>query len=166
MNKQQGFIDHIVKFTEEEIQEFLEKNKDEKFYAFAYDVNAETYGIYLSFNTISDFNNKLKLYQNSEYAQLYYDSEQIDRLKYNPGDWKYQNFVSIEFIYPAKIKELYDVVLDAHSNDLLNYAEKALSKFKLTNTYQSIPKDKDFIAFTIDHHEDELDAIKRVISIN
>ena len=37
MSKQEGFIDHIVTFTCEEVMEFLEKNPNEKFYAFAFE---------------------------------------------------------------------------------------------------------------------------------
>lgn len=166
MSKQAGFIDHIVTFTKEEVLEFLSNNKDEKFYAFAFDVNPETYGIYLSFNTESDFNKKLDEYKQGEYAEYYQDDNNILRLRYNPGDWKYQNFVSIEFIYEAKIKELFDVVLDPNSDTLLNYAERAMSKFKSTDVYQMIPKEKDFIAYCIDHDEDELEAINRTLSIN
>ena len=112
MSKQDGFIQHIVTFSEEEVNRFLEEHKDEKFYAFAYDCNPETHGIYLSFNTEKAFDKSLRAYRNSEIGLIYQDEEQVQRLRYNPGDWKYQNFVSIEFIYEAKIKELFDVVLD------------------------------------------------------
>lgn len=166
MSKQEGFIDHIVTFTCEEVIEFLEKNHDKKFYAFAFDVNPDTYGIYLSFNTEAEFNKKLDEYKSGEYSEYYKDIDQVNRLRYNPGDWKYQNFVSIEFIYEAKIKELFDVVLDPNTDSLLKYAERAMSKFKKTEVYNKIPKEKDFIAFCIDHDEDELEAIKRTISIN
>ena len=166
MNKQEGFIDHIVSFTSEEVLEFLTKNKDEKFYAFAFDVNPETYGIYLSFNTEAEFNKKLAEYKAGEYGEYYGDLDNVNRLRYNPGDWKYQNFVSIEFIYHAKIKELFDVVLDADTDSLLKYAERAMTKFKKSEAYRLIPKEKDFIAFCIDHDEDELLAISRTLSIN
>lgn len=166
MNKQDGFIEHIVSFTEEEVSQFIKEHSNERFYAFAYDVNPATKGIYLSFNTEADFKVKLKQYQEGNYAFLYQSDDQIKRLRYNPGDWKYQNFVSIEFIYDAKIKELFDVVLVESKNNLLDYAEQALLSFKKTETYEHIPKEKDFIAFCIDHEEDELEALDRALRIH
>ena len=166
MSKQDGFVEHIVTFTEEEVAEFIAEHNNQTFYAFAYDVNPQTHGIYLSFNTEEAYQESLESYQNGDYAFLYQTDDQKRRLKYNPGDWKYQNFVSIEFIYEAKIKELFDVVLNKEIDDLLNFAEQALVDFRKTEVYNSIPKDKDFIAFCIDHDEDELEAIKRVLRIN
>lgn len=166
MSKHEDFINHILSFTKEEVRDFIEKHPNESFYAFAYDVNPKTYGIYLSFNTIDHFNETLDSYKNSEYQMFYQTKEQIERLKYNPGDWKYQNFVSIEFIYKHKLVELFDTDLDPSTNVLLDFAEKTLSKFRLTNVYKEIPKDHGFIAFCIDNEEDELEAIKRAININ
>ena len=166
MNKQEKFIEHIVAFTCEEVNAFLVEHPDEEFYAFAYDCNPQTKGIYLSFNTINAFKETLYQYQNSEYSDLYNSKNQINRLKFNPGDWKYHNFVYIEFIYDDKLKELFDVVLDPNTNNLMNFAERALLDFKRTAVYQSIPKTVDFISFCIDQEEDELKAIQRSIRIN
>lgn len=166
MSKHQAFIDHIVSFTEEEVRVFLEEHEGEEFYAFAYDCNPETKGIYLSFNTEKAFEEKLLKYQSGEFAFLYDDEQYIKRLKYNPGDWKYQNFVSIEFIYDEKIKELFDVVLDAKGIVLMNFAQKALLQFQESDVYKAIPKTKGFIAYCIDHDEDELDALARALAIN
>lgn len=160
------FIQHIVEFTEEEVEVFIKEHENEVFYSFAYDCNAETSGIYLSFNTLNSFEETLEKYREGEYASFYNDEESVLRLKYNPGDWKYQNFVYIEFIYEDKIKELFDVSIDKNSNDLLNIAERALLDFRKTKVYQTIPKTDDFLAFCIDHDEDELDAIERSIKIN
>lgn len=166
MEKREKFIQHIVDFTNEEVLEFLNEHLGEEFYSFAFDVNPQTHGIYLSFNTLEAFNKSLSDYQASEFSSLYSNVEQVKRLKYNPGDWKYQNFVSIEFIYFEKIKELFDVELDPNSDDLLNFAEIAMRRFRESLVYAQIPKTKDFIAFCIDHEEDELMALERAVSIN
>lgn len=166
MNKHQQFVDHIVSFTKEEVSHFLKEHPSEIFYAFAYDCNPETKGIYLSFNTKEAFNNTLKKYQMGEFSTFYKTTDQINRLKFNPGDWKYHNFVYIEFIYDEKIKELFDVVLDPETNSLMIFAERAMLEFKRSSLYQEIPKTDDFISFCIDHEEDELEAIARSIKIN
>ena len=166
MSGYEKFIQHIVEFTEEEVSLFIDEHKNEEYYAFAYDCNPETNGIYLSFNTMGEFERTLDLYQAGSYADLYEEEDYIFRLKYNPGDWKYQNFVYIEFIYEAKIKELFGVEINRKSDDLLKIAQRALLEFKKTEVYKEIPKTQDFIAFCIDHEEDERDAINRSLRQN
>ncbi|MEG7759807.1 DUF4303 domain-containing protein, partial [Listeria monocytogenes] len=62
------------------------------YYAFAFDCNAEYAEINLCVNTEKAFAETLARYQNGKYSENYQTEEEIQELKYNTGDWKYQCF--------------------------------------------------------------------------
>ncbi|NLC34402.1 MAG: DUF4303 domain-containing protein, partial [Erysipelothrix sp.] len=105
-------------------------------------------------------------YQNGVYQHYYDDPQNVLRLKYNPGDWKYQNFANVEFYYTDVLKERYNSVFEEDGLLLHAYAEALLRLLTQTPIFKALRKTDDFISYIINHDEDELEAIQSRLHIN
>jgi hypothetical protein len=167
----------IVEFAEKGVEKFLQENPGLKFYAFAFDCNAEYAGVSLCLNTEEDFAGTLKHYQEGEFSKHYQKEEDIKDLKFNTGDWEYQCFDNLEIfseeeldeianaIYPDKPDDDYEK-WGEFVNELLELFTESLIEFAKTETFNKIPKTDDFTFFCIDHDEDFDDAINRLQSVS
>lgn len=155
----------ILDFTIHSVEDFLTKNPNTEFYAFAFDCNAE---VNLCFNTEIEFQKTLDYYQTGEYSQNYKSEKDIKNLKYNTGDWEYQCFDTVYVLSESELESIFSQLPDddykswnLFSHHLLDLFSESLIEFTQTETYAKIPKTKDFIAFCIDHDEEVEDAIER-----
>lgn len=162
----------LLDFTIQGVSKFLKKHPNLSFYAFAYDCNIEYAEVNLCFNTEDDFQKTLFEYQNGKYAEYYQTEEDIEDLKYNTGDWEYQCFDTIYLYSNEEIDEIMNQIpeddyekLNDFLEDMLLLVSEVLMDFTKTEVYAQIPKTEDFIAYTIDHDEDFIDARERMNKI-
>ena len=152
----------LFDFTISGCSEFLDKNPEETFYAFAYDCNAEYCEVNLCFNTEESFQKTLKHYKNGPYKEQYDTENSVLSLRYNTGDWKYQCFETLYFETEENMKRLYGENLELQISEVMKMCQEVLEEFKMTNLYKKIPKTIDFIAYCIDH-DDEIEVIKPIL---
>lgn len=78
----------LLRISEESILDFAREHPCETFYAFGFDCNAEYGDVLLCANTEADFAETAK-----EYIEEWnYGPDDLDSLRHNFGDWKYQGF--------------------------------------------------------------------------
>lgn len=162
----------IIKFTEQSVADFLEKNKEKTFYAFCFDTNVEYGELNLSINTLEEFEKTLGYYQNN-YPDDYNTDESIFDLKYNSGDWTYNCFATV-FVVEDKIEEHLSSVADTLGFDevdncierIREFFTECFLEFMETEVYKKIPKTDDFKAFCLDHDEDLEDFYIRIDKLN
>lgn len=165
-------INKIVTFAENGVEKFIKEHPSLTFYSFAFACNAEYGEINLCFNTEAAFSEILSYYQD-RYPENYTSSENIQDLKYNTGDWKYQCFdtmfvleeeeLSAIFseIYPDEVNDNY-LAWDQFINELLDLFTESLIRFSKTKVFKNIKKTDNFNFFCIDHDEEVLEAFKRM----
>ncbi|MBC6297877.1 DUF4303 domain-containing protein [Listeria sp. FSL L7-1517] len=170
-------IQNIVYFATKGVETFLKENPTLTFYAFAFDCNVEAAEINLCLNTEEAFAETLGAYQSGEYANQYQTVEQIQDVKYNTGDWKYQCFDTFYVLteeelttvfnklYPNEVEDDYQAWI-GFINELLMEFTKSLVAFSKTEAFKQIPKTADFEFFCIDHEEEVETAIKRIELLN
>ncbi|MDR2425184.1 MAG: DUF4303 domain-containing protein [Prevotellaceae bacterium] len=159
----------IIEFAVKGVEKFLNENPNLKFYALAFDCNAEYAGIGLCLNTEESFQNTLKHYQTGDSAKYYQKAEDIKDLKYNTGDWEYQCFENLDVFDENELQKIFDEMPDDDYqswnnfvNDLLELFTESLVEFSKTETFTKIPKTDNFIVYCIDHDEDFDDAMERL----
>ena len=79
----------MLQFSITAIQDFAANHQEEVFYGFSIDATM------LCLNSEQKFSESLAHYQ-SEDLEYYSDAEEIQNLRINTGDWKYQGFADIE----------------------------------------------------------------------
>ncbi|TYV36327.1 DUF4303 domain-containing protein [Listeria monocytogenes] len=163
----------IVNFTIEGVEKFLQENPELTYYAFAFDCNAEYAEINLCVNTEKAFAETLARYQNGKHGENYQTEEDIQELKYNTGDWKYQCFDTFYVfsdeeltaifnqIYPNEVDDDYQA-WEVYVNELLVTFTESIIKFSETKTFEKINKTADFKFFCIDHEEEVADSMTRM----
>ena len=160
----------LLEFTINGVNSFLEANPELVFYAFAFDCNTEECAeVLLCFNTEKEFSKTLEEYQKGRFSHLYKKEEEVFDLKFNTGDWEYQDVDDISLMTRKEIDTIYNSIPSADFNEWENFTEslmqlfcETLVEFRKTETYNRIPKTKDFISFCIDHDEDFEPAMKRL----
>lgn len=161
---------NLLDFTISGVEKFLKENPTLEFYAFAFDCNAEYCEVNLCFNTETDFQKTLTHYQSGKYGDNYQTDEEIIELKFNTGDWDYQCFDTHYVLEESELDEIYqNCPEDDDDKTWLEFVEnlnelfcEVLLQFTQTETYQKIPKTKDFTPFCIDHDEDFETATDRL----
>lgn len=158
----------IFDFSVQGVERFIRNNPDLVFYAFAFDCNTEYAEINLCFNTETEFQKTLKLYQEGEYSSGYKSEEDIKYLRYNTGDWAYQCFDTLYVLSENDLNDILNKLPDddykswnIFTHDLLDIFTESLIEFTQTDIYARISKTEDFIVFSIDHDEDFKEAIER-----
>lgn len=162
----------LLEFTIQAVEKFLKEHPELEFYAFAYDCNAEYAEVNLCLNTQDQFKKTLHQYQSNEFSDHYQTIEQINTLKFNTGDWKYQCFDTIYILDDPQLNDIYGELPEDDGQSWHEFVEslmllfsESLLEFTQTDTYKAIPKTQDFIAYAIDHDEDFNDAITRMFSL-
>jgi hypothetical protein len=140
------------------IQDFAKEHREETFYAFSIDASL------LCLNSIEKLEKTLKKYQ-TEYPASYQDSEEIDSLKYNTGDWDYQGFYTLKEGFDEELyNEHYDIAfehmgisdaaLTAMQQDTPYHhaMSSLLEKLIDSKAFDCLKKTDDFRAFLSEHN--------------
>jgi muconolactone delta-isomerase len=158
----------IVDFAVTGVQKFLQAHPNLEFYAFAFDCNAEYAEINLCLNTEADFAKTLKESQ-ARYPEDYQSEDNIKDLRYNTGDWEYQCFDTLYILTDEQLSEIFQAMPEddyqtwqKFVGSLVVMFTEALQDFTKTETYKTIPKTQNFMAFCIDHDEDFETALSRM----
>ncbi|HAA5362290.1 TPA_asm: hypothetical protein GF771_10825 [Listeria monocytogenes] len=163
----------IVNFAIEGVEKFLQENPELTYYAFAFDCNAEYAEINLCVNTEKAFAETLARYQNGKYSENYQTEEEIQELKYNTGDWKYQCFDTFYVFSEEELTAIFNQIYlnevdddyqawEVYVNELLVTFTESIIKFSETKTFEKINKTVDFKFFCIDHDEEVADSMTRM----
>lgn len=111
------------------IKEFSKDHKMSKIYVFGYEYRYEYGSILISLNCEEGFKETLKHYQEN-YPESYNDKESIEGLKYNPGDWSFQDFKSFTILtkeneqkYTETLKKVLNKLNDEKVFDDLNKSD-------------------------------------------
>ncbi|BDU24432.1 DUF4303 domain-containing protein [Flavobacterium sp. GSB-24] len=162
----------LIDFTTTGVQEFLSQNPDLEFYAFAYSCNAEDAQVNLCFNTIQDFEKTLNRYKNGRYSEYYRLDEAVKGLKYNIGDWEYMCFDTINVLSEEELNKIFNDLPDddykswkLFVEELMELFCECLLEFRESEIYKTIPKNENFVSFSIDHDEDFEDAEQRMLRV-
>jgi len=169
----------IIEYATASLNRFAKEHKEEKFYGFGLDVNATYGGILLCFNTEEDFEKT-----SQEYIKKWnYTKKDLEDLKLNFGDWKYQGFNlnyeewqnwnkyandiknyiifdDDEFMTEEEEDKIFEET-EKFSNDFLISCTNALLKLEKSGIFEQFEKEDDFFIQVIDHDEDEDEAKKR-----
>jgi hypothetical protein len=163
----------LLDFTNKAVEKFLKENPSHKFYAFAYDCYAEYAEVNLCLNTEKAFKKTLKNYQTRELSRYYQTASEIEKLKYNTKDWEYQYIDTTYILTEEQLTKFFnDLPDDNHISwkkfikELMELFCECLIDFTKTETYNKIPKTKDFMVFCIDHDENFENAIERLKMLN
>jgi len=158
-SRKQEIANQLLAFTEKEVVDFLAEHPDEKFYAFAFDCNAEYAEVNLCLNTEEVFRKTLNEYQ-SEYPEDYQSESDLLDLKYNTGDWEYQCFATTYIMEEDEMDALYGDDVDAQLTEFMEIFYQVLADFRKSTVYATIPKTDAFKLICLDHDDDVLESIE------
>jgi hypothetical protein len=153
----------ILRKISGDMERFLETHSHLEFYVLAFDCNTEYAGFLVSMNTQDDFSKTLETYR-SEYKGYYDDDQNVNELRYNPGDWEYTDISEVTLFEEEELIAKYGVDLDAQCEDMMVLCEEILEDFRKTDVFKRISKTKDFVSFCMDHEESFEDAMERQAS--
>ncbi|EOL42855.1 hypothetical protein [Enterococcus caccae] len=140
LEKQQEFF---FSFLTDSIDNFLLDRSDETFYVFALDCTIYEEGeINLYFNTVDLWQETTDYYTSKNHS-----TSQLEEMKYNARDWdENQRFASLH-LFDDWVEDEQDIetVLDWLCQQMLLLVE--------TDTFERIPKTKDFKVLVYDHDE-------------
>lgn len=148
--------DFFFNFLTDSIDNFLQDHSDETFYAFALDCNIYEEGeINLCFNTIELWQETINYYTDKGYSE-----KQLLEMKYAPSDWSEdQRITSIHLVDDwVEEDEDIEIVLDWLCQQMVLLVE--------SETFQHIPKTKDFKLLVLDHDEEPSDSQERFEKIS
>lgn len=172
-SKKEEIKKSLSDFTVKAVENFLRNNPTVRFHAFAYDCYAEYAEVNLCFNTEKSFKKTIKNYQTRELSRYYQTASEFDKLKYNTKDWEYQYIDTTYILTEEQLTKFFDDLPDDNHiswkkfiKELMELFCECLIDFTKTETYNKIPKTKDFIIFCIDHDEDFENEIKRLKMLN
>jgi hypothetical protein len=164
------------------IQLFAQTHKEEKFYGFGFDVNVDYGEVLLCFNTEEDFQKIAK-----DYIEKWnYSEEDIEQLRMNFGDWKYQGVnLDLDYIkdwslwsnYKKDIQSYFSSLFDMYeSNKAIEESQKfselfleciihVLIRLENNGVFNLINRENNFITLVINHDEDEDEFMERMKSV-
>lgn len=150
-------IDKMFIESKKAIKNFAKEHSGETFYAFSIDADM------LCLNSEEEFKKTLKYYQ-KKYPKSYNTNEDIDRLKYSIGDWKYQGFFSFldgfdhnlyseHYNIPFDNKNLDDKELEKlfQNTPYHKAMSELLEKLVENRAFDSLKKTSDFKVFLTEH---------------
>ena len=155
--------EEVLKKLVHDVEQFLNKHRDKKFYALALDCNTEYATFLVCMNTPEDFAKVLKTYQ-AKYEK-YTDENWIRKLRYNPGDWEYTAISEVNLFEEEELIAKYQDDIDRQCEEVMSLCEEILLGLRQTEVFGRIPKTLDFINFCIDHDEDVDSALERQIRL-
>ena len=86
-----------------DMEKFLCKHSNLRFYALAFDCNAEYANFLVCMNTTDEFEKTLQWYQKR--YENYNQEENILELRYNPGDWEYTDISQVDLFSEEELAE-------------------------------------------------------------
>ena len=114
----------------------------------------------LCFNTQDEFEKTLSQYQKGAYAYMYQTAEDILDLKFNTGDWEYQDVGSYEVFSSDELQEMFGDDIDSLIEGMMAFNYRVLQAFVKTKEFSLIPKAADFQPICLDHEDDVLEALE------
>lgn len=153
-------LKEILAQLEADTNAFLEQNPHLTFYSVGFDCNSEYASVLLCFNTQEDFEDTLKHYQTGLYQEHYQSQEDILDLRFNTGDWDYQDVASYTTFSEQELEDLYGDDIDQLCEDMMAFNYELLKEFVCSKSYQAISKTQDFCPICIDHEDDVLEALE------
>lgn len=141
-------VNRITEFVIKEIEAFARKNASETFYGFAIDGNL------LCLNSEEEFEKTLQNYQ-KRYGG-YSTIEEIDNLKHNTGDWKYQGFSILDdkqgFDMESYLEHFHEDDEYQESSDYTKSMNVVILELKKRNAFEVLNRTKDFYAIKVEHN--------------
>lgn len=151
----------LVAELSNDTEEFLAAHPELKFYSVGLDCNSEYGTMLLCFNTQEEFEKTLFKYQNGDFADSYQTAEEILDLKFNTGDWEYQDVASYQVFSSDELMAMFGDDIDSLIECMMDFNYKVLRAFVATEVFKIIPKTSDFQPICIDHEDDVLEALER-----
>ena len=151
----------LVAELSNDTEEFLAAHPELKFYSVGLDCNSEYGTMLLCFNTQEEFEKTLFKYQNGDFADSYQTAEEILDLKFNTGDWEYQDVASYQVFSSDELMAMFGDDVDSLIECMMDFNYKVLKAFVATEGFKIIPKTSDFQPICLDHEDDVLEALER-----
>ena len=151
----------LVAELSNDTEEFLAAHPELKFYSVGLDCNSEYGTMLLCFNTQEEFEKTLFKYQNGDFADSYQTAEEILDLKFNTGDWEYQDVASYQVFSSDELMAMFGDDIDSLIECMMDFNYKVLRAFVATEGFKIIPKTSDFQPICLDHEDDVLEALER-----
>ena len=151
----------LVAELSNDTEEFLAAHPELKFYSVGLDCNSEYGTMLLCFNTQEEFEKTLFKYQNGDFADSYQTAEEILDLKFNTGDWEYQDVASYQVFSSDELMAMFGDDIDSLIECMMDFNYRVLKAFVATNAFNLIPKTADFQPICLDHEDDVLEALER-----
>ena len=151
----------LVAELSNDTEEFLAAHPELKFYSVGLDCNSEYGTMLLCFNTQEEFEKTLFKYQNGDFADSYQTAEEILDLKFNTGDWEYQDVASYQVFSSDELMAMFGDDIDSLIECMMDFNYRVLKAFVATKAFNLIPKTADFQPICIDHEDDVLEALER-----
>ena len=184
LNSELNFENSLLRATVDCVNEFADKNsEDETFYAFAYDIEFEQGHFGLCLSSVKYLKEQVAN-QVSECTE-----DDLNDIKYCPGNWKYQAFnkfryVSVKNIWDlvieGKLNSLYEVLQEVEFNevwdsdkidkiysqlifDITKSIETVIERLKKENCFRKLKRSEDFKIYWI-HMQEGVDEIMHRIN--
>ena len=173
MNKTEIFrakIEETVLKMNTEIKDFLTENPNLIFYSFAFDCSYEYSAILLCLNTEEECEKMWLSYKNGDSPE--YSEEDYFSLRYNTGDWLYQDISKnggYTLFTEEELTEFYNYDNDDELELCVEEVKKCTFEIFLKvlkmDAYKMIPKTDNFSPLCIDHEDDPVEALENTKQI-
>jgi len=153
----------LLDLSKSSLASFADEHRDEVFYAFGFDCNADYGDVLLCLNTESDFAKTSQEY----IAKWSYGPKELAELRRNFGDWKYQGFNCEQSVWIEAWKphadaierylfsdELAEEDREIFIEDFLLMVCRVLVHLERSGALAKLPKDAGFFTQVMDHDED------------
>ena len=97
--------EEVIALLNCDMEKFLCKHSNLRFYALAFDCNAEYANFLVCMNTTEEFEKTLQWYQKR--YENYNQVENILELRYNPGDWEYTDISQVDLFSEEELAAKY-----------------------------------------------------------
>lgn len=159
-----GFEVALAELIETEISRFAAAHKDEAFYGFALDCNANYCDILFCLNSPTALRVTAAEYH-AKNPQSSLEGE-MDALRWGTGDWKYHGFnldaPKWEKRYKAALPVVGELSIAEDINQFLEAACRALIRAERSGIFSKLSLTEEFRVACMDHDEDILDGDQRL----
>jgi hypothetical protein len=166
----------LFDLTSRDVRDFAAAHLNETFYGFAFDCNSEYGNVLLCLNTEADLQRQAESYK-TENPDLYAD-ETIDDiragLRWNMGDWKYQDFNSKDFdkAWTSLESRVIDLCMDEEEDEetfmtptqmqFMRSVCRVLVRLEHAHAFDCLSRTDDFKAYAADHDEGGSESWDRI----
>lgn len=120
--------EEVIALLNCDMEKFLRKHSNLRFYALAFDCNAEYANFLVCMNTTDEFEKTLQWYQKK--YETYDQEENILDLRYNPGDWEYTDISQVDLFSEEELAAKYQDDIEKQCEEIMNFCEDILQDFK------------------------------------